>query len=398
MAYPNSFDANTILFTDLKNQVAFTLSAGVDSVVTDIPVTSLMGFTGAQSFYAVLDDGGGSQPEIVKVTSANGTGPTLTVVRGQEGTTAVAHLSGAKIILEPTKQMYFTIRQGLELVQTYSAALVDPAAVTKLGGELMYFNGQLYIGLPGNASKRITYQTHDQLSGVADDDHLQYMTDARALTAHTNDIPGTHLTTVAHDHSTTAAKKFRSGTVANRPTPTQSGEVYFATDTRSLYFSRDPGTGLIWEQYVTMATGTMLFFETSCPSGWTRVTSLDGKFVRGAPAGVWTGLVSGGAATHTHTLPVLIDHTHSVSANSGNTSTEGSHSHSVESSSAGGGSTSPFQTNAGGSSVSTSSGGSHAHGFTIPAQDTDNATHESPVTEAFSNLPPNRTLIICRKG
>lgn len=43
---------------------------------------------------------------------------------------------------------------------------------------------------------------------------------------------------------------------------------------------------------------TTMFNGSSCPSGWTRYTALDGKFIRGASS--YGG--SGGSNTHTHTF------------------------------------------------------------------------------------------------
>jgi hypothetical protein len=80
----------------------------------------------------------------------------------------------------------------------------------------------------------------------------------------------------------------------------------------------------------------------SIPAGWSRETSLDSKFVRGAAAGADSDLVSSfGQATHTHTesghTPVQNSHVHSVSSNANTGSTTyntggsnalaGSHSH-----------------------------------------------------------------------
>lgn len=47
----------------------------------------------------------------------------------------------------------------------------------------------------------------------------------------------------------------------------------------------------------------------SVPSGWTRTTELDGRYVKGIPNGATQPGATGGAATHTHTLPT---HTHST--------------------------------------------------------------------------------------
>lgn len=59
------------------------------------------------------------------------------------------------------------------------------------------------------------------------------------------------------------------------------------------------------------------------PSGWTRVTSLDATLPRGATANT-APVATGGAATHTHTIPshghVIAAHSHSVGGNTGTSS------------------------------------------------------------------------------
>ena len=53
-------------------------------------------------------------------------------------------------------------------------------------------------------------------------------------------------------------------------------------------------------------------YSNNCPPGWTRYTAMDGKFPKGAPAGIVTPLNSGGATTHTHTYSQVPAHTHSI--------------------------------------------------------------------------------------
>lgn len=52
---------------------------------------------------------------------------------------------------------------------------------------------------------------------------------------------------------------------------------------------------------IDLPSGFIAMFDTSCPTGWTRETAFDGKFIRGAAAYGSTG----GASTHTHsyTMP-----------------------------------------------------------------------------------------------
>lgn len=118
---------------------------------------------------------------------------------------------------------------------------------------------------------------------------------------------------------------------------------------------------------------------TSIPSGWSRVTALDGFYPRGATT---TGAPSatGGAASHSHTTP---GHTHTI----------GSHSHSVDG-------------NTGSSNSSTTS--ARFNGASQPQADqphthsrpNDTGTHgggtsgsSSPGTSSANNLPSTREVI-----
>jgi hypothetical protein len=74
--------------------------------------------------------------------------------------------------------------------------------------------------------------------------------------------------------------------------------------------SGDAGDGATLTSYKIPA-GMILPFDAACPSGWTRVSAWDGKFVRGSAT---YDAVGGGADTHLHTGPshthTTPDHTH----------------------------------------------------------------------------------------
>lgn len=74
--------------------VATTLSAGINNSVTSMQVGSVSGFPVSFPYTLVIDKGQATE-ELVKVTAAVGT--TLTIVRGQDGTTAASHSSGAAV-------------------------------------------------------------------------------------------------------------------------------------------------------------------------------------------------------------------------------------------------------------------------------------------------------------
>lgn len=71
-----------------------TLSSGINSTATSITVGSVSGFPGSFPYTLILDQDTVSE-EVVNVTAASGT--TLTVTRGQDGTTGVSHSSGADV-------------------------------------------------------------------------------------------------------------------------------------------------------------------------------------------------------------------------------------------------------------------------------------------------------------
>ncbi|MGY8863619.1 MAG: hypothetical protein ACKVJ2_13450, partial [Pseudomonadales bacterium] len=84
-----------------SNLASTTLASGVSSSATSVSVTSASLFPslgGSDYFYATLSVGAGA--EIVKVTAISGT--TFTVIRGQDGTTAVSHSAGVDCALRVT--------------------------------------------------------------------------------------------------------------------------------------------------------------------------------------------------------------------------------------------------------------------------------------------------------
>ena len=76
-----------------------TTSASITSAATTVTIASGTGMPAASNYYAEISDTGsqsatGNQPEVVLVTAGQGT-TTLTIVRGQLGSTANSHLTGA---------------------------------------------------------------------------------------------------------------------------------------------------------------------------------------------------------------------------------------------------------------------------------------------------------------
>jgi len=126
----------------------------------------------------------------------------------------------------------------------------------------------------------------------------------------------------------------------------------------------------------TIPLGTILIWagtNASIPSGWKRVTSLDGRFPKGTLDGVNPN-VTGGSDTHTHTSPThthtLVHHTHN-----GNVVR----------------STNDFETH-GGDNINGASRDSHVHSYTTDS--TSGGELSTAITyQAASSLPPYHAVI-----
>jgi len=146
----------------------------------------------------------------------------------------------------------------------------------------------------------------------------------------------------------------------------------------------------------------------SCPTGYLRVTTFDGLFLRGAS----TAEGFGGSSTHTHTM----DHTHDMShthdmgnhTHSGTTSSDGLHNHGGVT----GGNLTQGQGDKGANAAaiwhthSISMDGLHSHSFTSgppstnttgPASTTTTGPATPDVTGIASNIPPYHDVLFCEK-
>ena len=125
----------SVMFT---NNAVSTLSGAITSTQTTIPLQ-----TGAGALWPDLAAGGSGawcpttlvdsskNIEIVKVTSISG--DVLTVVRGQEGTTARAYASGSYVGLRLTEAAILEIQTNITNLQTLSATLAPLASPALTG-------------------------------------------------------------------------------------------------------------------------------------------------------------------------------------------------------------------------------------------------------------------------
>lgn len=236
--------------------------------------------------------------------------------------------------------------------------------------------------------------SHGDLGNLtADAAHAQYMTQAEMDTWH-GTLPGVHITGGDNHNHVDATQgnpvlRIDSGLLASMPTATVIGQIYFATDDRggTLYVSAN---GSSWEQVSGAPDGSIAMFDSACPSGWTRVTTMDSKYpVGGSAVADGTGYTS-----HSHVYNQIINHYHTVAAQLVSTSSGGEHSHGVN---LGGGVGGEYAASYGNGSVGTSANGSHSHGLAIQRV-VANAGVTSPSTTSDNVEPPYREVVFCKKG
>ena len=146
----------TIKFT---NNATTTLASGITNVATSLTVASGTGalfpsLSGSDVFYATLANTGGTV-EIVKVTARST--DTFTIVRGQDGTSAVSWSTGDKVELRVTAADLAAMTQTADLAAGNGMSL-SGTTFTATGSTL---NSQTsaYVLVAGDAGKTISITT-----------------------------------------------------------------------------------------------------------------------------------------------------------------------------------------------------------------------------------------------
>ena len=144
-------------------------------------------------------------------------------------------------------------------------------------------------------------------------------------------------------------------------------------------------TGL-YVNNVAVATGTAVpsgmiaIFDTSCPSGWTRVSAFDNRTLVGAVSYGTTG----GAATHDHAVDLVTDsngaHTHTGTTNTTELLLN-----------------TDFAQSGGLEFVTGISNAVHDHAFTTGSDGAHTHTITTGSVDAASSWPPYITVVFCKK-
>lgn len=145
---PTRYYSNTAVRT--------TLSAGVTNIQTTLSVQSVSGYPTSYPYIITIDRSVSGKAEACLVVSASGT--TLTVVRGYDGTTAVAHDPGAEVSHDHTAIDYSETQARLDILE---GDRVNVAAHGAVGDA---------VGVRGNATAGSTTVT--VLQGVFNAGHV----------------------------------------------------------------------------------------------------------------------------------------------------------------------------------------------------------------------------------
>jgi hypothetical protein len=397
MTFPTSYDDDSTLIGDLADQKTLILRAPCTNVDTLLRFETIVGVS--VPTYIRLGN------ELIYMTGSSDNN--ATVVRPGNAT---AHNTGDSAFIVLTAEHLNILRDRSIETQKYQGLVgldASKPAVPEVTEVYVATDTQrVYVCLVAGQWSLLGGATShaDLLLNGETDDHSQYFTQDR-LTAWHGTIGGDHVTDGDnHDHRYgTGAARVKTATAATLPNK-GVGYVRLATDTSELFIGTGATTwiaitGAPSGAIMIMQQADLALYSNNCPPGWTRYTALDGRFPKGAPAGIITPLNSGGASTHTHTYSQVSAHSHTIADQTFNTSSDGSHKHTFtfQSGSSGSGLSLTASSSAS-SSVSTGSGGSHSHSITFPATTTATAGSVSTATSsAASSMPPYQEVVFCKK-
>lgn len=396
---PTSYD---VLDGDVVDFIVLTLNGAHNNSTTTMTFNESIASLNYDC-YLVFQEEEAGEFEIVQATGTPGANQ-LTVVRGYGGTDAGDYEGDEQCVLENQVAYITKIREMLVAAQKFKglvgADASKPGTCSVGEAYIATDTSKVYLCFTTNNWTDITSDTaHSDYSVVDDaDEHALYHDDGRADSWHSG-LSGEHITNPT-DHAHTGgatdgdpvARLIASDTL---PGSVQNiGDVYLKTDENTLYISIN---GSDWTAYVSVPKGTMLFFESACPSGWSAKTAWDGDFLRGALISSFP-LGSGGSNPHIHSLDQVVSHSHTTGNRNVSAPQSNAHPHTLYSIGGSGGSTVFIGGTTSVGSLGTTSAGSHGHSFTAGAQTSGNAGSGSPVSDSGANLPEYKSLLLCEKN
>ena len=398
MTFPLSYDDKNDLLGDLADQKTLVLRASCTNTDTTLLFETVVGVD--VPTWMRLGD------ELVYVTSV--TANSAEVLRDPE--TATSHDVGEAAYLVITAEHLNIIRDRAIETQKYQGLIGDdadkPASPAVSEVYIALDTEKVYVCVvAGQWSLLGGARSHPDVQREGEtDNHAHYYTQAR-LDAWHNSLGGEHVTDGDdHDHRYgEGAGRVKTATSATLPNK-GVGYIRLATDTSELFI----GTGAAsWVAITGAPSGAIMLMQESdvasygnaCPPGWSRYTPLDGKFPKGAPAGQYSPLGTGGATTHTHTYSQVPAHAHTIPQMNTTTGGNGGHDHTFVFQSGSSGSGLSLTTSSSSSgSVSTGSGGDHTHTINYAATNTESSGGVASATSsAASSMPPYKEVVFCKK-
>lgn len=404
--YPSSYDDDDSLLGNLENRQVFYLENPMS--VDDLIIDTSGDISNVNLPCYVLFEGG----EIVYCESVSGTDKFIIdslSERGVLGTNIQPHGVNERVYVSVLSVNHNLMRAAAILAQKYHGLVgLDAAKGTPVGAGARYVatdTDKIYICFDGLTWTQVNYRSHGDLGGLLDDDHdgtaNAYHNDSRASTWH-GLLSGVHIAYGDdHNHYDTgqgsAVMRVAGGLDANKPTgPSQDGHIYFSTDLDGGTFFI--GNGGIWEKIGGVPSGAIAWFDSDCPSGWTRYSAADNRYPKGGA--VTAAGNTGGTWSHTHTYSEIREHYHVVDEVTGVTSSSDAHdgSHTITTKPSGSGSSGSWYSGACSSSThSTTTAGDHSHTCNVAGHNTDNAGAGGAETDSETLKPESLRIMFCQK-
>ncbi len=410
--YPTSYEDNSSLFGPLEERqtivVKYSINVAALQITFKEPLPGLTGplfilFEGGEIWYVKADG----------ITVAGGeTIITLDSIfqRCYHNSILQPHNAGEEAYLTTISSHFNQMKRAIIALQQNGFLLGDSTARAAyesgaLAGEgwLETDTGKVYYCFSAGTFIWVNRVSHGDLDGLDDDDHATganaYHRNSRASTWHAG-ISEDHINSGDdHDQFSSgeglAVLRIHGGIDASKGTPSFIGDMYFSVDTSeggTLFTSYD---GLTWDKVSGAPTGAIAPFAGACPSGWSRYTNLDAKYLLVDNTTPGSG---GGANSHVHTYSVNREHYHGVTTINTTTCTNpGSHSHPVKISISSGSSTRLHKVGTSGGGATTSTLSSHIDSATIPPTVSVKTGVTDAETDSEDKQPPYQEVVWCKK-
>lgn len=208
--------------------------------------TAVPTLSGSDFFMLSILDSGGRVVEVVKVTAYTTAGTTATVVRGQEGTSGVAHASGAKVV-------HGTLASGVGDTRTaYKTADETVTSSTTLQDD-----DHLVVPIGANETWAVQYTLYLSSANATGDFKATIGVPSGATVRNTSIIG----IDAAATSATGSAKmqSISSATALNVGVPASAQADTVAIFTASIENGATPGNVILqWAQNVSNASGTVV--------------------------------------------------------------------------------------------------------------------------------------------